>query len=165
MKKLLLLFVFVASFASAQEISLNYGVFSQSESIADVVEGNDLKSMGYLEISGDILEKSKLRLAPVLKLFVYEEGRSNAINGDKQHYAFTVGGEFGYDFSKNTSFAVGYELPIPDQRKGIFEAVVSPTLYLGLSDGFGFKINYDYFINQKLFTYNSLVSAGITYSF
>ena len=163
MKKLLVMFaILISGFASAQEFSVNGGTFLNSEIIN--VEGNDdQRFMGYFEFTNDLV-KSNFRLAPVVKMFFYDGSLSEQLNGPENSYGFSTGLEAGFDF-KGGHFAVGYEVPIPDQRAGIFEAVISPSVTLVNKGGFGFKVNYDYFINQRLFQYNGAFSAGVVYKF
>ena len=153
--------ILVSGLASAQEFSIQAGTFLNQEHIN--VEGNeDQAFIGYGEFSADLF-KSKFRLAPVVKMFFYDDALTSAINSEENKYGFSAGLEAGFDF-KGGMFAVGFELPIPDQRK-YFEAVVSPSLTLVNSGKVGVKINYDYFINQRLFQYNGALTAGVVYKF
>ena len=148
--------------AQAQEFSIQAGSFLNKEIIS--VEGNsDQAFMGYGEFSADLI-KSNFRLAPVVKMFFYDGSVSSAINSEENHYGFSGGLEAGFDF-KGGMFAIGFELPIPDQRDAIFEAVISPSLTLVNAGKIGVKINYDYFINQRLFQYNGALTAGLVYKF
>ena len=147
---------------SAQEFSIQAGSFLNQEIIS--VEGNeDQAFMGYGEFSADVI-KGGFRLAPVVKMFFYDGSVSAAINSEENHYGFSGGLEAGFDF-KGGMFAIGFELPIPDQRDAIFEAVISPSLTLVNAGKIGVKINYDYFINQRLFQYNGALTAGLVYKF
>ena len=160
--------VLLGSYASAQEFSVQAGSFLNEKHIhslseGDVIEGDDQAFMGYGEFSADLI-KGGFRLAPVAKIFFYDGSLSSAINSEDNNYGFSGGLEAGFDF-KGGMFAIGFELPIPDQRDAIFEAVISPSLTLVKEGGLGVKINYDYFINQKLFQYNGAISAGLVYKF
>ena len=157
-----MMFAVTAFVAQAQEFSIQAGTMLNQEHIA--LEGNNDQSfIGYGEISVDLVKKN-FRLAPVVKMFFYDQSLSSAINGPENKYGFSGGLEAGFDF-KGGIFAVGFELPIPDQRGAIFEAVISPSLTLVKKGGVGVKINYDYFINQKLFQYNGALTAGLIYKF
>ena len=154
--------ILVTGLASAQEFSINGGTMVNQELI--LVDGNDDQSfIGYGEFSVDLF-KNKFRLAPVAKMFFYDEQLGTAINSAENKYAFSGGLEAGFDF-KGGFFAIGYEVPLPDQREKIFEAVISPSLTLVRSKKLGLKVNYDYFINQRLFQYNAAITAGIVYKF
>lgn len=156
----------LGSYASAQEFSVNIGSSFVSESVKTPSYDDDQSPMGYLELSGDILKKSKLRLAPLAKLYVYEGGLKKATSSIDNNYFISAGAEVGYDFTDEVTFAVGYELPIPGAREDIFESIISPSLILyDNKSGFGLKINYDYYVNKKLFEYHSSVTAGIVYKF
>ena len=152
--------VLLGSYASAQEFSVQAGSFLNKE-IINVEANDDQAFMGYGEFSADII-KSNFRLAPVVKMFFYNESVSSAINSAENKYGFSGGLEAGFDF-KGGHFAIGFELPIPDQRDAIFEAVISPSLTLVNKGKLGVKINYDYFINQRLFQYNGALTAGLVY--
>ena len=153
--------------ASAQEFSIQAGSFLNEKHIhsfdGEAIGGDDQAFMGYGEFSADLI-KGGFRLAPVAKIFFYDGSLSSAINSENNNYGFSGGLEAGFDF-KGGMFAIGFELPIPDQRDAIFEAVISPSLTLVNEGKFGVKINYDYFINQKLFQYNGAISAGLVYKF
>ena len=152
--------VLLGSYASAQEFSVQAGSFLNKE-IINVEANDDQAFMGYGEFSADII-KSNFRLAPVVKMFFYDSSVSSAINSAENKYGFSGGLEAGFDF-KGGHFAIGFELPIPDQRDAIFEAVISPSLTLVNKGKLGVKINYDYFINQRLFQYNGALTAGLVY--
>ena len=154
--------ILISGMASAQEFSIQAGSFINEEIIR--VDGNEDQSfMGYGEFSADLI-KSNLRLAPVVKMFFYDGSLGTAINSEENKYGFSAGLEAGFDF-KGGMFAIGFELPIPDQRDAIFEAVISPSLTLVNEGKLGVKINYDYFINQRLFQYNGALTAGLVYKF
>ena len=154
--------ILISGMASAQEFSIQAGSFINEEIIR--VDGNeDQAFMGYGEFSADLI-KSNLRLAPVVKMFFYDGSLGTAINSEENKYGFSAGLEAGFDF-KGGMFAIGFELPIPDQRDAIFEAVISPSLTLVNEGKLGVKINYDYFINQRLFQYNGALTAGLVYKF
>ena len=149
-----------------QEFSVNAGTFLNHQSIPGIEHSQgDQAFMGYFEFSADFVKSDAFRLGPVTKMFFYDGGLGSAVNGVSNNYAFSGGLEAGICLGELVEFTVGFELPIPDQRDAIFEAVISPSLIFGDGEGLGFKVNYDYFINKQLFTYQSAISAGLIYQF
>ena len=157
----------ISSFAiQAQEFSVNAGTFINSFSEHAVDSAEDQRFIGSVEFAGDFFGKSKFRFGPVIKTYFYDGNLGDAINdSSKNDYAFSGGLEAGIDFSDSVSFAVGYELPLPDHRNSIFEAVVSPSLILAQKGGLGLKLNFDYFINKKLHEHHMSFGGGLIYKF
>ena len=156
--------VLISGMVSAQDISVQGGSFLNKEISSFAESGNgDQAFIGYIEGSLNFLKSEKFKIGPVAKLFVYNKGFF--YGGPDNDYAVTAGLDVGIKLSKKVDFNVGYELPVNGFRSDVFESVISPSIIFGDGEGLGFKINYDYFIQKKLFEYQSAFTAGLIYQF
>ena len=156
--------ILVTGMVSAQDISVQGGSFLNKEILPLAESGNgDQAFIGYIEGSLNFLDSDKFKIGPVGKVYVYNEGFF--YGGPDNNYAVTAGLDVGLNLSKSIEFNVGYELPVTGLRSDVFESVISPSLIFGDGEGLGFKINYDYFFQKKLFEYQSAFSAGLIYQF
>ena len=161
-----MLAILVSGLTSAQDISVQGGSFLNKEiSGIHAADGNgDQAFIGYIEGSLNFLKSEKFKIGPVAKLYAYNKGFF--YGGPDNDYAVTAGLDVGLNLSKNVEFNVGYELPVPHGfRSDVFQSVISPSLIFGDGEGLGFKINYDYFFQKKLFEYQSAFTAGLIYQF
>ena len=174
MKKVILLVALVfSSFAvQAQSVklelnagTLTHDAFDSGSRLSLVEAGEDLTiAHGSFGVEVDFFDDKKFNFGPIAKAYAYEKDYFGGKDESLNHYNVSAGLNAGISLGK-WSLDTSVELPLPGKREAIFEAIVSPSISLMLSDKFGIKANYDYFINKKLFNYASSISGGLIYKF
>ena len=146
-------------------LEVNGGVLTHNFIVNGVESGEDLNiGQASLGFEWDFFAKNRFNFGPVAKLYTQEVeffgGKDESLN----HYHGSIGLMAGVDLGK-WSFNTSLESLTPQNRESIFEAVISPSAGFMISDKVGLKLNFDYFVNKKLFNHAYSVGGGIIYKF
>ena len=146
-------------------LEFNGGVLTHDFQINGVEDGSNLDvAQASIGFSGDFFSSKKFNFGPAGKLYFHETEFFGGKSDDLGHYTASLGASAGVDLGK-FFFDTSFELPLKGKRESIFEAVVSPSAGIMISDKVGIKANFDYFINKKLFNHAYSVGGGIIYKF
>ena len=172
MKNLLLTIALVCGMFSAQAqdeaitFEVNGGVLTHDFFVDNPIVSGETLQIGQASFGfeGDVFSSKKFNFGPSGKIYTHETEFFGGKSSELNHYSLSAGLVAGVDLGKFT-INTSIELPIPDRRESIFEAVISPSAAFMISKRVGIKANFDYFINKKLYNYAYTIGGGLIYKF